>query len=65
MLEDIRNHSPLPRQDEIQWMQARPLQALWRVLVLASIAVGIASILAPEPQRALATIAQADTQVRP
>ena len=60
MLEDIRDHSPMPRQQEIEWMAARPFRAVIHVLVLATIALG-AGVAIEELQQpgARPTVAQA------
>jgi hypothetical protein len=41
MLEDFRDHDPQPTEQERQWMEANPFNALIRVLALASLAVAI------------------------
>ena len=45
MLEDIRNHSPLPQQQEIEWMNARPFRATARVAALAVTALVTATAI--------------------
>lgn len=43
MLEDIRSHSPLPDEQEIRWIAARPFQAAARVAILALVAILVAN----------------------
>ena len=66
MLEDIRNHSPIPREDEIQWMRARPLRALGRVLVLTMLAASAATaVVEVRHSQPMATIAQNGARTTP
>jgi hypothetical protein len=41
MLEDVRSHDPTPNETELAWMQADPLRAAARVLVLVALAVSL------------------------
>ena len=65
MLEDIRDHSAVPRAQEIEWMAARPLRAVVRVIALMLVAVGAAQI-AIQSQRPdlVPLVAQADRAAR-
>ncbi len=43
MLEDIRTHTPVPTQQEVEWMAARPGRAVMYVSVLGILALAIAN----------------------
>lgn len=61
MLEDIRDHSPTPRPQEIEWMAARPLHAVARVLTLAAIALCSSLVIVEwHPAPGPATVARAE-----
>lgn len=48
MLEDFRNHDPNPTAHERAWMQANPYPAIFRVAIMAGIALVI-GLSAGEP----------------
>jgi hypothetical protein len=60
MLEDIRTHSPIPDEQEIRWIAARPFRQAARVAVLAFVAIIAGNIAAhrstdaPAPVRVVA-----------
>jgi hypothetical protein len=39
MLEDLRNHDPLPSEEEREWMATDPVTVVLRGLAIASVAV--------------------------
>ncbi len=52
MLEDFRGHDPNPTVHERAWMETNPYPALFRVTVLAAIAlvIGLSASLEPSPE---------------
>lgn len=46
MLEDIRRHSPIPDEQEVRWMAARPFRQAARIALLAFVAILVGNIVA-------------------
>jgi hypothetical protein len=59
MLDDLRNHDPVPTEKERGWMDASAVEMAVRLVILVGVstAIGFAASLAPdkEPHRATAT----------
>jgi hypothetical protein len=50
MLDDLRNHDPVPTEKERGWMDTSPVEAAVRVAIVVgvSVAIGVAASLAPD-----------------
>jgi hypothetical protein len=53
MLDDLRNHDPVPTEKERGWIDANPVEMVVRLVVLVgiSVAIGFAASLSPEKER--------------
>ena len=41
MVDDLRDHSATPTEEELEWMSAKPLSVVIKALALAGIAIAI------------------------
>ena len=50
MIDDLRNHDPLPTEKEREWMDTSPVEVAVRVVIVVgiSVAIGVAANLAPD-----------------
>ena len=64
MFDDLRNHDPMPSDEEMAWMAAGTMEVLVRSVagVLIALALGIAGTYVDEGREAPPVVAQAEAR---